>query len=175
MSNIEYTEQYIEKVFYLWYDGGRKESNAFVNLLPKNEEGITPSKFTIIKWKSTRGWVERADALDAEASRAIDNTVIAERVEMYKKQKIVADQLINKGMKFLNEKGIQSDASAIRAIDLGFATQRVSTGIAEAYAKYAKMSDEQLSATLVKLLGKKDDDVIDAIVEPDTNVDTEVE
>ena len=157
-----YSEEYMEIVFYQWYDGGRKLTNTFINSLPKDDKGRVPGKFTITEWSETRGWYERADALDAEVSRALDIAVIDRRKAMYEKQVQIANELVDKGMEFLNEKGITSDASAIRAIDLGLSTQRTSTGMAEAYVKISKMSDEQLTASLTKLIGGKKQDSVDA-------------
>lgn len=163
MEQAEYPEEYAERIFYLWYDGGRKLTNSFLNILPKSPDGRIPAKATLISWINTRGWTERADALDGEISLALDNEVIEKRKEMYRKQVEIADELVKKGMEFLNNKdnGIKTDASAIRAIDLGLSTQRVSTGMAESYAKISKMSDEQLNNELQKLIGGKKLDIID--------------
>ena len=159
MGQTEYPEEYYEKVFYLWYKGGRKEGNAFINSLPPSHDGRKPSKFTVIDWKNTKGWVERADALDAEVSRAIDQDIVNERREMFKEQVVVANELVKLGRIYLNDEknGIKTDASAIRAIDLGLSTQRISTGMAEAYFKISKMTDNQLDNELKKLLGGKSD------------------
>jgi hypothetical protein len=165
MGALEYPEQYIEEVFYLWYRGGKKQGDNFVHTLPEAPDGRKPAKFTVIKWINTLGWVERADALDAETSLALDKEVINERVEMFKKQKKIAGELVTIGMEFLNGKGIQTDASAIRAIDLGLSTQRISTGMAEMYTKISTMPNETLTKELQRLLGKpisKDDETLDA-------------
>lgn len=169
MGQVEYTDEYIEKAFYLWYEGGRNQGNGFMHSLPKDKDGRKPSKFTIIDWVKTRGWIERADALDGEVTRALDAIVVDNAVDirkkMFEQQAQIADELIQKGLEFLNEKGITTDASALRAIDLGLATQRVATGVAEMYVKISKMSDEEIAKELKKLIGKspKDDDsIIDA-------------
>ena len=165
--NKEFPDEYVETVFYLWYEGGRKEGTAFLNTIPVAPDGRTLKKPTLANWVRSRGWIERADALDAEASRSLDELVIERRKKMYEEQVRVADDLVKKGMEYLNEegKGIQSDSAAIRAIDLGLTTQRISTGMAEAYVKISKMSDEQLTQTLQKLLGTskvENEDMVDA-------------
>ena len=157
----DYTDEYIEKVFYAWYEGGRKQGNEFVNALPKCA-GQSPTKKTIQEWKNTNGWVERADALDAEVSVALDREVIERRKKMYEEQARVGDELVKQGMAFLTNEGIKNDASAIRAIDLGLSTQRISTGMAEAYLKISSMSDDQLTSSIQKLLGKTTTDTVDA-------------
>ncbi len=175
MGQVEYTNEYIEKVFSLWYEGGRKNGNEFLYSLPPDVDGRTPSKFTIIDWTKTRGWVERADGLDAEISRAADNVIIDKRKKMFEEQEAVADEILKLGLDFLrNTKeggGIKNDATAIRAIDLALTTKRSVTGAAEAYVKISKMSDDQIEAELKKLLGKPKTDE-DNIIEG-TAFDTE--
>lgn len=166
----DYSEEYIESVFYLWVQGGKKLGNPFLNSLPELPDKKTVSRATLNHWIESRGWKERADAIEAEASRAMDELFIDRRKKMYEEQAHVADELIKKGMEFLNAsgKGIQTDSSAIRAIDLGLATQRSSIGMAEAYVKISKMSDDQIDREISRLLGKSPDDAVDAeILEDD--------
>lgn len=165
--NKEFPDEYVESVFYMWYEGGRKESITFLNTVPTAPDGRILKKPTLAHWVRSRGWIERADALDAEASRSLDELVIERRRKMYEEQVRVADDLVKKGMEYLNAegKGIQTDSTAIRAIDLGLATQRISTGMAEAYVKISKMSDDQLNQALQKLLGTnkvENEDMVDA-------------
>lgn len=152
-----YTDQYIDQVFYLWYEGGKKLSNELINTLPPSTDGNKPSKATVGSWIPDHGWAERADALDAEVSRSIEEKIITKRTEMWERQAELAKELIDIGMNFLKDPekgGIKNDASAIRAIDLGMSTQRISTGMAEAMVRIGKMNDEQLTTELQKLLGR---------------------
>jgi len=173
MGAINYSDEYIEKVFYLWYENGKTTGSGLIALLPQ-EDGRTPSVFTIKDWVVTKGWMERADALDAELSRALDNKMIDKRIKMYEEQVEVADELLRRGREFLaNEGAIKTGAEALRAIDLGLATKRISVGASEAYEKISQMSDEDIDKELRKLLGKpktNEDDIVEATV---TESDTE--
>ena len=62
---------------------------------------------------------------------------------------------------------MENSASAIRAIDLGLTTERISTGLAEVYVKISKMSDEDLTKELKKLIGgnSSQEETIDAEVD----------
>jgi len=165
MGVTDFSEEYKDQVFYIWHSGGRKQGQDFVNLLPEHSDGRKPSRNTIILWIKDNGWEERADALDAEISVALDNLVIEKRKKMWEEQEKVAGELIKKGMDFLNLTeggGIKTDASALRAIDLGLSTQRVSTGMTEMVGKIALMSPDQLTTQLQKLLGKGGEDALDA-------------
>lgn len=170
MGQTEYTNDYVELVFTKWYENGRTHGNEFINSLPPDTDGRTPSKFTIIDWVKTKGWVERADALDAELARALDTRMIDKRIKMYEEQVEVADELLKLGRDFLKEKelgGLKTGAEALRAIDLGLATKRISVGASEAYEKISKMSDEDISKELKKLLGSRagNGDILEGDVE----------
>lgn len=160
---MAYDENYLEEIFYAWYEGGRS-----LSIVPKDKSGSSPSKKTIEMWARDNDWNQRADILDAQVSKALDEKVIQRRAVMFEEHVKLADQLIEKGMKFLNEEGITSDNSAIRAITLGIETQRVSVGVAEAFAKISAMSNEQLEKELLKLTGR--DKAIDGeVVENEEN------
>jgi hypothetical protein len=163
MPYNEFPDEYIERVFYAWYENDRKGGSGFISTMPETEDGRKPARITVDKWMREKGWIERADALDAEVSRKMDDEIINKRMEMFKKHEQIGSDLIEKGMAFLNdkEKGITNDSTAVRAVDLGITTQRVSTGMAEAYVKISKMSDEALNKELSRLIGKKDD-IVDA-------------
>ena len=163
-TTSEFPEVYIEEVFYKWYEGGRKVDNKFINSLTACSDGRIPKKDTVNDWGKDRGWAMRADALDAEVSIKKDELVVDRRIKMWEEQEKVAAQLVTKGMEYLDENGIQNSANALRSIDLGLTTQRVSTGMAEMVTKITKMSDIQITAELQKLLGKKEE-IIDAEVD----------
>ncbi|KKQ34910.1 MAG: hypothetical protein US52_C0042G0006 [candidate division WS6 bacterium GW2011_GWA2_37_6] len=170
MGAINYSEDYVEQIFYIWYEHGKTTGSTFSALVPTSEDGRKPSSITIKDWMTTRGWIERADALDAEVARALDNTMIDKRKKMYEEQVEVADELLKLGRDFLKKNefgGLKTGAEALRAIDLGLATKRISVGAPEAYDKISKMSDEQIAKELRNLLGKPkvdEDDIIEATI-----------
>lgn len=173
MGSASYSDEYIETVFYLWYENGKTTGSGLSALLP-TEDGRTPSLLTIKDWIATKGWMERADALDAEVARSLDSQMINKRIKMYEEQVEVADELLKRGRAFLASEGaIKTGAEALRAIDLGLATKRISVGASEAYEKISQMSDEDIDKELRKLLGKpktNEDDIVEATV---TESDTE--
>lgn len=159
-----YSDQYIEQTFYLWYKGGRKISQKFANSLPEDEKGQRPTFKTVEKWRDSYGWIDRADTLDADISNALQKDVINERVEMYRRHVELADSLLEKGKKFLEEHPIDEMSDALKAISLGVEIHRVSVGQVALGQKILSMSDDQLTKELNKLLApqKKDDEFIDA-------------
>jgi hypothetical protein len=155
----DYSEKYIDQCFYTWFDGDRTVGNALIDKLPENEEGKKPGIFTVKRWVEEKGWVERADALDAEVSIQVEKSVIQKRVEMYEKHAKLADELITMGREFLQKQvdggGLKTENAALRAIELGFQTERVSVGVSDMVRKIGEMTPDQLDNELRKLLGQK--------------------
>ena len=171
----DYTEKYVDQCFYVWFEGDRTVGNALIDKLPESEEGKKPGIFTVKRWVEEKGWIERADALDAEVSVAVEKSVIQKRVEMYEKHASVANELITMGRDFLNKQketgGIKTENAALRAIELGIQVERVSVGVSDMVRKIGELTPEQLDNELRKLLGeKKDSEFIEGetIEQPDT-------
>ena len=152
-----YSDQYKEQTFILWYDGNRKISNKFANSLPEDEQGQRPTFKTIEKWRDEFGWMQRADALDGELSRKLQDEVINKRIRMYEEHVEVSNSLIAKGKDYLENHPIDDMADALKAISLGVEIQRVSVGQIELGQKILRMSDEQLNREIYKLMGKSDE------------------
>lgn len=165
-----FSEEYIDNVFYKWHGGDRVISQAFINQLEPDLNGQSPTRESIIRWRDSRGWGERADALDAEISVRKDQEIIDLRMEMFKKHAEIGGKLVQEGLLYLQTNGVENSASAIRAIDLGLNTERISTGLAEVYVKISKMSDDALTKEIQKLIGggTKDEDTIDAEITDET-------
>lgn len=158
----EYTDKYVEECFYAWYDGGKGFGKSILDKLPENENGHKPNVMTLQRWADENGWIERADALDAKVSLEMDKEIIDKRVEMYKKHAEVGEELIKEGMDFLKKQtengGIKTENAALRALELGMQTERVSVGVADMVRKIGEMTPDQLDRELQKLLGQKKDD-----------------
>lgn len=152
-----YSDQYKEQTFILWYDGNRKISQKFANSLPEDENGQRPTFKTIEKWRDEFGWMQRADALDGELSRKLQDEVINKRIKMYEEHVEVSNSLIAKGKDYLENHPIEEMGDALKAISLGVEIQRVSVGQIELGQKILRMSDEQLNREIYKLMGKSDE------------------
>lgn len=158
-----YTEKYKEDLFYAWYETGDKSfGTSLLDKIPANENGSKPNLISIKKWSEENGWIERADALDAQVSVAQDNLVINRRIAMYEKHEEVGEELITMGRDFLKKLGegggLKTENAAIRAIELGMETERKSVGVADYVRRLSDMTPDQLDMELQKLLGQKKDD-----------------
>lgn len=160
-----FSDPYKEQTFFLWYEGGRRVGNPFINSLPADESGNVPTHRTLEIWRDTFGWVSRAEELDAELSKKLQDEVIDKRVKMYEHHIEVSNALIEKGEVYLREHPLDSASDALKAIDLGIEIQKASVGQVELGRKILTMSDDQLERELLKLVGKSKepvDEFIDA-------------
>lgn len=173
--NSKYSDAYIDECFYLWYQNNKRTGNHLVASLP-SENNAKPSNLTLNKWIKEYGWMERADALDAEVSRKLDDEVIAKRMKMFEEHAQVGQEMVAKGREFLTNNPLQDSQAAIRAITSGIDIQRISVGQSEAGMKILKMTDAQITKELQRLTGKtpKDDEFsVDAEILDDQDVETE--
>ena len=169
-----YTDTYKEQAFYLWYDNDKCPITRLAELLPKNPDGRSPGSIVLTQWQNEFGWKERADALDADVSRKLDEDVINKRATMYARLAEIGQFEAEEGYRYLKEHGITKEDTALRAIADGALLQQRTVGQAEAWQKIATMTDEQIVKELERLTGrtqKKEFDV-DAEVE-EIQVDTE--
>lgn len=167
MAQTKFADNYREVVFALWYEGGKNIGNNLIDAIPE-ENGEKPAISTIIKWRDMYGWLERAELLDVEVSRNITDEIVSKRIEMYEKHSVVAGELVEKGIKFLRDNPIDSSSDALKAIALGVDIERASIGQADVGRRILKMSDEQLTKELSRLVGKpmaNDEEFIDAETE----------
>lgn len=166
-----YSDQYKELVFQLWYDNNRKISGKFSNSLPEDDKGQRPTFKTVEHWRDIYGWIQRAETMDAELSRRLQDEAIDKRIKMYEEHVSVSNSLIEKGKEYLVSHPIDDMADALKAISLGVEIQRVSIGQIEMGRRILGMTNEQLTKELNNLLQPKtqNDEFIDADTIEDTS------
>lgn len=177
-ENIPYGEEYIERCFFAWYDAGKPRGTRLRDCLPfDTETGIErkPNIALIARWKREKEWEKRAGELDTEARKIIERQSIEKRAEMFARHAEVGEILVESGVQYILDKGIDSPASAIRAIDLGRSMEERSAGVSEMLLKVSTMDNDQLLKLAGGLLGRVDsDDVIDGeIVEDEEELEEE--
>jgi len=86
---------------------------------------------------------------------------------MYKRHAQIGQDMVEMGMRFLEENGIKKEETALRAIIEGVDIQRQAIGLAEALAKISTMDNDQLTKELQKLLGKPQMGENDVTVTPE--------
>lgn len=165
-----YSEQYIEACFYAWFSADCPQlrtktgttptfGTRIIKVLPETEDGRKPNILTVRGWMDKYGWIERADALKAEASIQMDKQVVEKRVETLRNLAEAGKTLLEKGLAFLNsgDPFSENPSAAVRAIIAGAEMRFKYDGAADRLSEIMKMSDKQLEAEARRLLGKESD------------------
>ena len=150
---INFSDQYREDVFWLWYNDGCPPLHDLSTELPVHRK-TRPTYNTIRIWYEKYAWKKRAEALDNQVVEDLERNAIESRVEMLSRHAEVGLKMIEKGLAFLESKdgGITEQRSAINAIKVGAAIETVSRGIPDALLKTGKMSDKQI-LNIIRQLG----------------------
>lgn len=159
IETAEYTREYKEQCFAVWYAADCPRSRKLALALPVDENGSKPNENTIRRWMRG-GWRERAKNLDIQTTDSLDALLIKRRLAMFERHAETGAEMVEMGMEFLDGKGIKTDSSAIRSIKEGSDLERSSLGMTE-MLNIATMSDSKLQK-LAEGLSAEDEDIIDA-------------
>lgn len=165
---ISYDDDYKDACFYAIYQAGFPNRKKWVECIPLAPDGRKPNLATLKQWAENYGWVERADALNAELSKQLDDKVVKERAEAIKHTLEVVKDTMKMGHEYIKEHGFDTAASAVRAIGMGADMIARYAGTAELLLSVPTMSDKQLTKEMLRLLGKNEnEEVIDIEAEDD--------
>lgn len=158
--NDDYPRGYIEECFYRWYNAGRPSQIGLLTQCFPPVNNRQPDRSTIYYMIKVNNFNQRAEALDAEASRKTDETIIEQRVKMLEKHAGEAAEIRDKAFQFLKDNDFNTPVEALRAWMAAVEVERSSRGYADAIRNMTRMTDEQLVREIKKLSGG--DDVIEA-------------
>lgn len=163
---VTYTEDYLETAFFTWYQAGCPSVQQLLDLLPKDQNGRLPSQRILYRWMNLHHWRERADVLDMEVQRKMEQQAIDERIAMLERQAGLARKLQNMGEEFFdNENALTQENVALNMILKGVELERNSVGIPEVIKEISTMKDDQLVNLIRKLLGSVPRDELEDLVE----------
>ena len=153
-KKIAFPEEVHQQAFALWYKLGRPEYKQVVQLMQEQAGGgKSPTLVTIKYWHKYEDWDMHADALDAGSEQAGDKEIIRQRQGIIQKMAAVGEELVDMGMNYLKEHGIENSADAIRAIGKGAELQDKLLGWAAYFAELSTASNEELEKKLKKFMG----------------------
>jgi len=164
-TNQSYDEEYIEQIFYIWYESGRATGAALQKVLPAAPNGAKPNRNIVADWMRSYGWIERADVLDVQRSNLLDKRAIARRADMLERQAKIGKALLDKGYNYIQEHEPTSVAEAVKLVVEGKTMERESLGYSEILQKYGQMQNTELDSELRKLLGAGDEEIEGEIVD----------
>lgn len=131
--------------------------NRILKLFPHDENGRRPNVETFRKWMHEKGWIERADALDSEASLVLEKDAVEKRVATLRRIAEYGEKLAAKGMDFIEnnpEAFVDNVSAAVRAVVSGSEMIFKYAGAADKLAAINAMSDKQLEREILRQLGQ---------------------
>lgn len=162
-----YTTVYKESIFAAWYSNNKPSVSKLVGLIPDDEQGRKPSPSLISKWMVDGDWYIRADILDEQASTSLEQILVRDRVEMFKKQAEMGRLLQEKGMDYIKSEDFKVNGmTALRMVIDGAQLEKESVGLTVALTRIYALDDKQIQDEIKKLLSQAEkDDVIEGDVE----------
>ena len=154
-----FSEDYKESCFYAWYKAGRPKLAIVFHAIPLSTDGHRPTVVTLRNWMNSEGWIERADALDAEVSLQLDREAIKERADQLRHMADVGREVMEEGRAYLKKEGFDSSAAAVRAVSAGSDMVFRFASAADYLTKIGGMSNKQLETEMRRLLGKNEGEV----------------
>lgn len=161
--NTEYSRQYREDLFLLWYQNARPRGKKFAALLPKDEHGRIPNLAIVQRWMREDGWMARANEMDGEVIERLREIAIAEKVNMHQRHAEVGKELLEMGLDWLESNHINTATEASRIIELGTRLEKENTGGAQALQEVSELSNRKLHEVIGQLMGRTTDDDIEVI------------
>jgi hypothetical protein len=161
----DFSEDYIEQCFTIWYSLGQTTSMTVLQDAIPEVEGKKPSTTKLRSFRDGYGWVERADGLNAKAIEKTEVALVDKRAEMFLRQIETALAVGEKAREQILLDGFDSSASAVNALKWAQEEERTVRGVSEMMVKISKMSPEELMKEAAKLLKRSSEAVIDVEAE----------
>jgi hypothetical protein len=157
-ENIEFDSRYKDNVFLLWYSSG-KPTVARLRGIISDELGVDPTTKRIPFVNTLATWVdsdfkERAEALDQEVERQMQEQVVKQKVEMLQRHAQIAKTMQAQAVKYLTEHDLGNARNAITALTEGLRLERESVGVIPYFDKISDLSDDALMTELKRLVSK---------------------
>jgi hypothetical protein len=150
-NRTDYTKEYKDDVFMIWYRGGKPSAYALLGMIPLDFHGKKPARTVLSGW--LQDFQIRAEPLDEAVKAEMGNRLILEKIEMFNRHAKVAVEMQDKALVYLRgEKSDINSAAAVRMLVEGIRIERISRGVPQIIEKMAQMTDEDLLREAEKLL-----------------------
>ena len=173
-KNREYTPAYKEQLFFIWYKAGRPEVPYLMSISPPDDSNNLPNTLVVHSWMKLYSWNERADILDAEVARLVEQKAIEEKVEMFQRHAELGKDMQQQATDYFIQHPLDDPQVAIRMLTSGINIEKASKGLPEALLKVAKMKDEELGSVVARLMSKASTSDFEASIEENLNVEDNV-
>lgn len=170
---VKYSDDYLEQCFEVWYSMGQPNNmNLLIDRIPDSPNGGKPTKVFLLNTKNTRGWSERADAMNTKAIQKVEDQLIDQKAEMLKRQAQQAFEIAERAREHLLENGFDTSSAAVNAIKWATEEERTVRGVSEMMIKISKMTPDELMQEAAKLLKRNSEAIDGEIVEEDADSST---
>lgn len=166
-GEYRYPPNYVDTVFLIWYKNGRVGRSSLHNLIPEDEFGRKPHSGTLQTWIDSEEWIRKADELDKEVARRLEEQMVTEKMQMLQRHAEIGLKAQEIALRFLEENEDEiTPSSAVRLLVDGVRIERDSRGLSNLLDEISKMSDEKLLEQLKKTVEGKEFDIEQIEVEP---------
>lgn len=146
---LQYSDDYIEKLFQYWYANGSPTASQFHKTIEQNpdlhdEYGRIPSFVALSDWFTDREFRSRKDLLDAKVQTAIDDDLVALKVNMLREQAAAFRAVRSKALNHLLETDFDSSSAAVTAFIKASQEERIAVGLSKTIQKMAEMDNDSL-------------------------------
>ena len=167
----EFTDDYIERCFEVWYSMNQPTNMQILqDAIPETPEGRKPGIQMLRQLRDTYGWNERADVLNVKAIEVVEHQLIDQKATMLKRQAEQALQIANLARDHLVENGFDTSSSAVSALFKATEEERTVRGVSEMMIKISKMSPEELMQEAAKLLKRNSEVIEGETVDPESEL-----
>lgn len=157
---FQYSGAYKDVVFMIWYKNGRPGRRNLYNLIPDTDDGAKPHEMTLQRWIDDPEWKEKADALDREVARRLEERMVTEKMQMLEEHADLGVEIRNIGLDYIKTHMDELTAhAAVRLVVEGVRIERDSRGVSNLLEELSSMSDEKLLDKLQKTLEGKEFDI----------------
>ena len=153
LINKEFTDEYKNTLFFLWYNTGKFGYQRFYNSIPTDENGNRPSLITVRGWINS--WQSRADFMDEQVRREIEGRLVQEKIAMLERHSTLGIQMQDMALEYLDaHKDELTPGTSVRMLVEGVRIERESRGIPQALGKMIEQSDEELLKQIEDIISK---------------------
>ena len=146
----KFSPGYIGNLFTLWYTNGKPRFAKFRAMIPVDPlTNMTPQPTTVKTWMSSDEWLARADSLDREVEKVVQEKYVASTVEMFERHAELGREMQTIAFTWLKEhKDELTPGTAVRLLVDGIKTEQDTASIPDMIKKLKAMPNEKLLDTI---------------------------
>lgn len=148
----EYSDDYVRKVFLVWYNNGKPGATRLREKIEPNSEGDTPVVSILNTW-ITNDFMPYSLELDTQIAEQIEGKLISDRMEALKRHASLGHRMQDIGLEYFEANGITNlrARDAITLMFQGAKLERESLVVPTFFDKLAQMDDSEIIEEIKRL------------------------